>query len=249
MSKFLVTVAWADVPHLSEQEQAEQLAAIPPYQRDARTKGIPYLGSGAIYPFDVSDITVQDFRIPDHWPRGYGMDVGWNRTAAVWLAHDRETDEIYLYSVHSRGHAEPEVHAAAIKARGEWIPGMIDPASRGRSQSDGQRLFDVYKRLGLHLHLAPNAVEAGILSCTIRYGTGRLKIFTSCTAVLEELTTYSRNEHGKVIKEADHAMDAKRYGVQAIEENANWLKTAPVEATPEVHYVTAGQHGQEWMGG
>ena len=35
------------MPHLIEQEKADLIAQIPPYQRDARTKGIPALGSGA----------------------------------------------------------------------------------------------------------------------------------------------------------------------------------------------------------
>ena len=91
MSKGLVTASWSDVPHLTEQEQAEQLASIPEYQRDARTKGIPYLGAGAIYPFPPDDFTVKDFKIPDHWPRGYGMDVGWKSTSTPERTrHERE---------------------------------------------------------------------------------------------------------------------------------------------------------------
>lgn len=44
--------------------------SIPPYQRKARTKGIPVLGAGLIYPVDEEDIKVRDFPIPDHWLRG-----------------------------------------------------------------------------------------------------------------------------------------------------------------------------------
>ena len=44
MSKYCVNAGWNDVPHLSDQEKAEQLAAYQPYQRDARSKGLPLLG-------------------------------------------------------------------------------------------------------------------------------------------------------------------------------------------------------------
>ena len=238
MSKFLVTVAWADVPHLSEQEQAEQLAAIPPYQRDARTKGIPYLGSGAIYPFDVSDITVQDFRIPDHWPRGYGMDVGWNRTAAPWGAHDREADIVYLYSEHYMGEDQPPIHASAIKSRGKWIPGMIDPAANGRSQIDGKRLLEIYRSEGLILHKADNAVEAGIFELWTRLSTGRLKVFNTMVGWLKEFRMYHRDEKGQIVKRDDHLMDATRYLIMGLGNS----KTEPVKRLKH-----NGRRSGNWM--
>jgi phage terminase large subunit-like protein len=45
--KFVVQATWDDVPHLSAEAKAELLASIPPYQREARSKGVPQLGSGA----------------------------------------------------------------------------------------------------------------------------------------------------------------------------------------------------------
>jgi phage terminase large subunit-like protein len=85
-SKCVIMASWDDVPHLTEETKAQLLSSIPPYQRDARTKGIPQLGSGAIYPVPESEIIVDDMAIPDHWPRGYGLDVGWNRTSAGFHA-------------------------------------------------------------------------------------------------------------------------------------------------------------------
>ena len=106
-----------------------------------RSKGVPQLGAGAIYQVPETDIVVRDFAIPDHWPRGYGLDVGWKKTAAVWGALDRETGVIYLYSEHYAGMQQPSLHAEAIKSRGKWIPGVIDPASQGRTQTDGLQLI------------------------------------------------------------------------------------------------------------
>ena len=162
---------------------------------------MPYLGSGLIYPFDEKDIVVKDFEIPKHWARGYGMDVGWNRTASVHIAHDRESNILYLYSAYSRGHGEPPSHAAAIKARGEWIPGRIDPAANGRSQIDGQPLIKLYAGQGLRLQLAPNAVEAGILAIYTRLAKGSLKVFASCHAWFEEYRVYQRDDDARTHRE------------------------------------------------
>ena len=122
MSKFVVMADWDDVPHLSAIEKEELIASIPPHQREARTKGVPQLGSGAIFPVPETDVVVEDFTIPDHYARGYGLDVGWNCTAAVWMAHDRETGVRYIYNVHKRGEAEPSIHADAVRSRGAWPP-------------------------------------------------------------------------------------------------------------------------------
>ena len=211
----VVMCGWDDVPHLDEAMKAEMLAKLPPHQRDARTKGIPALGSGAIYPVAESEVVCEPFVIPDHWARCYGMDVGWNTTAAVWGAHDRDADVVYIYTEHYRGQAEPSVHAEAIKARGKWIQGAIDPASRGRLQDDGAQLLQMYTDLGLLLAEAENAVESGLYEVWQRLSTGRLKIFRTCVNTLAEYRLYRRDAKGRRVKERDHAMDALRYLVMS----------------------------------
>lgn len=207
----LTTASWADAPHLTEKDKADLLSAYPPHQRDARTQGIPALGSGAIYPVPESEFLVAPFLLPEYWTRSYGMDVGWNKTAAIWCAYDADTDTVYLYSEHYRGQAEPSIHADAIKGKGSWIPGVIDPASRGRGQKDGEQLFGNYKDLGLNLTIALNGVESGLFEVYQRLSTGRLKVFTTCTNWLQEYRVYRRDDKGKVVKEHDHLMDATRY--------------------------------------
>lgn len=211
MSKHVTQATWNDVPHLSATAKAELLASIPAFQRDARTKGVPQLGAGAIYPVPESDFVVEDFAIPDHFPRAFALDVGWNRTAGIWGARDNESGIAYLYSEHYRGQAEPVIHAEAIKSRGVWIPGVIDPAARGRSQRDGARLIQDYRALGLDLLPAKNAVEAGLYEVWQLLSTGQLKVFASLKNWLMEFRLYRRDEDGKIVKERDHLMDATRY--------------------------------------
>jgi phage terminase large subunit-like protein len=211
MQKFVVFADWDDVPHLSAQAKAELLASYHPHQRAARSRGVPSLGSGAIYPVDEDFIKVPDFLIPPHWRRAYALDVGWRCTAAVWGAIDPETDITYIYAVYKRGMAEPPIHASAIKAKGAWIPGVIDPASRGGSQRDGEKLLKLYRDEELDLITADNAVEVGIHDTWTALSTGQLKVFRSLSPWFDEFRIYRRNEAGKIVKENDHLMDTTRY--------------------------------------
>lgn len=204
-----------DALHFTAEERERIAASYPPHEREARTKGIPSIGSGAIYPVPDDDILVDPFPLPDYWPRAFGLDVGWNTTAAIWGAYDRAAGVTYLYSEHYRGQAEPAIHAEAIKARGAWIPGVIDPAARGRSQLDGQQIIETYRNLGLDLEPANNAVEAGIYAMWTGFSTGRIKVFRTLTKFMEEKRIYHRDEHGRVVKKRDHGLDGARYLVMS----------------------------------
>ena len=214
-AKYVVNAGWDDVPHLSEATKAVLLAAMPAHQRDARTRGLPLLGAGAIFPVPEDVWLVDDFPIPPHWLRAYGLDVGWNRTAAIWGAFDRESDRWTLYHEHYVGQQEPTLHAAALRAPGEWIPGVLDPAARGRSQRDGEQLLQDYIDLGLHLEPAENAVEAGLYQVWDRLSSGRLKVCRSLSNWRKEQKLYRRDEKGHIVKKDDHLMDATRYLVMS----------------------------------
>jgi hypothetical protein len=137
---------------------------------------------------------------------------------AIWGAQDNESGILYLYSEHYRAHDEPHIHVEAIKQRGAWIPGVIDPASRGRSQRDGSQLLDLYRKVGLDLEPAINAVEAGIYACEQLMYAGRLKVFTSLSNWYSEFRMYRRDQEGRIVKEFDHLMDAFRYLITAATE-------------------------------
>ena len=231
------------MPHLSDIEKAELREHIPPHQRDARIKGIPCLGSGAIYPVPESDIRVKDFEIPKHWPRGFGLDTGWNQTAAVWGALDREGHVLYIYAAYRRGKAEPAVHAEAIRARGSWIPGVGDVAAL--ATGDGRQYLAIYRRLGLKIQSANKAVEAGIQEVWDLLSAGRLKVLHSCVDWFDEFRQYRRDDDGRIVKAHDHLMDAKRYLVRGRRQ----MRTQ----RPALRYSEPGSNrrdttGLGWMG-
>lgn len=221
-SKFFVTGGWEHVPHLDEKTKIEIEENTPPHLRAARMRGEPSLGAGAVYPISPDIFRIAPFAVPDYFRRGYGLDVGWNCTAAVFGAHDLDNDILYLISEHYRGEAPPSVHADAIKARPSWQPGFIDPASQGAGQLDGKRVIDEYRRYDLNLQFADNAVEAGIMAVRQRLETGRLKVFSTLTNWFDEYRFYIRSEKtGQVVKKKDHALDATRYLTMSIAKMAN----------------------------
>lgn len=209
--KAIIQAGWDDAPWLGEEEKSKILDASEPHLRETRRTGVPSMGSGAVYPVTLENIVVEPFQIPTHFKRIYALDVGWNRTAGIWGALDPNTDTLYLYDEHYVAEQPPAVHAASIRTRGEWIPGVIDPASRGRSQGDGSQLLQTYKDLGLKLSKANNDVEGGIQLVWQRISAGKLKVFSNLSSFAKEYVLYRRDDRGRVIKENDHLMDAMRY--------------------------------------
>lgn len=251
MSRFLTQLDWDDAPHLTEEAKAEFKKTIPSYLLDARTKGIPQLGSGAVYPIPDEQIEVDDFTIPEFWKKWYGFDVGWKATAAVWFAKNPETAERFIYSIYKQGQEKPIVHASAIKSRGAWQKGAIDPASHGRSQEDGRKLFETYESEGLHLITADNAVESGLYKVWQELASGNLKVFKSCKGWFQEKGLYRRDEKGKIVKLNDHLMDATRYGIMSEEDAADVpinMKKKRVEEFPGQFAMAGQDQGTRWMG-
>src|SRR6516162_632167 len=57
-----------DVDHFSAEEKQRIIASYPKWEVEARTKGVPILGSGRIFPIEESRITCEHRDFPSHWP-------------------------------------------------------------------------------------------------------------------------------------------------------------------------------------
>ena len=77
--RFVIQMQIDDVDHFSAEEKAGIIASYPPHELEARTKGIPILGSGRIFPIAEERIAIEHRDIPPLWPRIGGMDFGWDR--------------------------------------------------------------------------------------------------------------------------------------------------------------------------
>ena len=58
-SQALYHATWDDAKHLNEDVKKEILAALPPHERDMRSKGVPILGSGLVFPVSEEDLEVE----------------------------------------------------------------------------------------------------------------------------------------------------------------------------------------------
>ena len=238
---FMVTVGMDEVPHLDETEKRNMLAGKSSHEIQARRDGTPTIGEGGIYTPHMSwdQIIVEPFKIPDHWPRLVGMDIGFsNPTAIVWGAWDQDADIRYIYAEWAKAQAMPSDISFILKARGDWMNVMIDPASDNARAGDGERVFRMFRNLGLNVCKADNAVWAGINEITQRLVSERIKVFSTCDKLKKEYERY-RQKDGKVVKVNDHLLDAVRYLNNAPPKM--WtLKPMPSRSAPRQTEVTFG---------
>lgn len=231
--KFAVQTTWDDVPHLTEEMKDELYASALPHEREARRKGIPSLGSGAIFPIDWDTVIIDPlpFPIPPWWPKVYGFDTGWKCNAAVWLTQNPDDGIIYAYSEYYAGQEHVAIHTRAIKARGDWMTGAADAFAV--NQQDGSKMIDLYRDEGLNLVNAKKTDrDSGILKIQQLFDCGKLKIFSTCVNLIREIRRYQRDEKGNIVKKDDHAIDAFRY---AITTGMDYIETPP-DSHEDNHY-------------
>lgn len=231
-SKYLVMAGWGDVPHLDEKTKRELLNSTPLYLRDARTKGIPLMGDGLIFPVDPESIMVQPFDLPDLWPRIAAIDFGWDHPSAnVWLAWDRDNDVVYLYDSLKVREQTPTQQAPAIVGRGPWIPMAWPHDGLQHDKGSGEQLAEQYRAAGVNMlweraqfpevggdgneKVSRSSVEAGLLLMLQMMQKGKLKVFSNQENWFMEMRMYHRKD-GKVVKERDDLMAATRYGIMML---------------------------------
>lgn len=209
-----------DAEHISPEERARIIASYPEHEREARTRGVPILGSGRIFPVPRAVLEVDAFAIPEWWPTIAALDFGWDHpTAAVKLAHDRDADTVYVTQAYRVSQTAVHSHAAALKPWGT-MPWAWPHDGLNSTAGAPDNLADQYRRAGMKMLPEPasyddtrrNAVEAGLMDMLDRMTTGRLKVFRHLNDWFGEFELYHRKD-GKVFKERDDLMSATRYGI------------------------------------
>lgn len=228
----VIRATWDDAPHMTPEMRASKLEAIPVHQREMRSRGVPLMGAGVVFPFPDDEITVEPFEIPRHWPQIIGIDFGYNHPfAACNLAYDRDSDCIYITADYRDSLKTPPIHAAAIKPWGEWKPVAWPHDGLNTEKGTGDELRQAYINAGLNMlpwkatnppqagqkeGEGGNSVEASLLEMFERLDSGRLKVFKTCRFWLEERRGYHRNVKGKLVALFDDTISASRYGVMMI---------------------------------
>lgn len=227
---FLKNVTWDDAPHLDKESRERLLLSIPEHERDTRSKGIPMMGSGAVYPVRDQDIVCDPIAIPKHWARVVGIDFGISHpTAVVWVAHNRDTDVLYVYDCYQRKGEAVAYHAAAIKQRGDWIPVSWPHDGLQRDKGSASPLMQQYQAHGVNMIFQSarwedksgggQSKEAAIQHILERMHTGRLKVFSNLNDWFEQKRMYHRKDgivapvNDDLMKATDYAAMMLRYAI------------------------------------
>lgn len=198
---------------------------------------------GMIYnDFDRTKHVVEPFTIPVNWTRVIGLDVGFTNPAAALFGAVDEDGSIWIYDefyqrewliedICKKG-ILPKIGKSKISAI------YIDPSAKAkRNQANGRAYsdFSTYlENLGDKVPLLPanNEVGAGIdrvkgyMRVQAKNGKPKLRIFSTCTNLIEEIGEYrwaelsasqegTKNQKEEPRKYNDHACDALRYLVMS----------------------------------
>ena len=209
-----------DALHFDADQRRMFIEQYKPYEREARLKGIPMLGSGRCFPVADEVISIPYRPIPPEWPKLIGIDFGWDHpTAAVKMAYDRWNDCIYICDEYRVAEEVPAVHSAALKAWGSWLPVAWPHDGSQTDATSGKAISNEYRKYGCKMHFEHATFENGSIGLTAgvdemldRMRTNRWKVMDHCTQWFDEFHVYHR-EKGKIIREVDDLLCASRYAM------------------------------------
>lgn len=260
-----IGATWDEAPHLAKETRERYSLTYQDYEVDARTKGVPMLGSGGVYPVPDEQIKCDPFPIPDHYRRIAGIDFGIDHpTAVAWLAYDADADIVYVTDCHKQRGETPSYHSQAIKSRGVWIPVSWPHDGMSRDKGSGIPLAQQYRSLGVNMlgepaswstdmqvsrEAKPQSRETGNIEILDRMRSGRFKVFSHLSEWFQEKRLLHRKE-GRIVAIDDDLESATRYAIMMlrcavsdaeIEEN-HYRNTASVDMSydPLSEYSTAG---------
>lgn len=217
----LVMMTIDDVDHYTAEQKRRIIEGYLPHERDARSKGIPMLGEGAVYPIDESLIAEDPIQVPEWWPQMVAMDFGWSDhpTAALRAAWDRDTDCVHITRVYKRSKETLATYAAGIKALGgDRLPVAWPHDGLQHDKSSAVQIAQLYRDQGVKMtsiHAQypddrKNGTEAAAMDALSRMQTNRLKIDRNLHQWFEEFRNYHRKD-GRIVAEFDDLMKATHY--------------------------------------
>lgn len=225
MTRHVTSMTIDDAEHYSPERRQAIIDSYPAHEREARTKGVPSMGSGRVFPITEEQITEDAIVIPVHWPQIGGLDFGWDHPfAAATLAWDRDADVVHVTRCYRQREATPVTHAAALRPWGDWIPWAWPHDGLQHDKGSGEALAGQYRAQGLNM-LAEratfedggNGVEAGVSDMLDRMMTNRWKVAAHLVDFFDEFRLYHR-KGGRIVKERDDVLSACRYGLMMLRE-------------------------------
>jgi phage terminase large subunit-like protein len=217
--QYIQNVTWEDAPHLDDEVKEQLLGAIPEYQREMRSKGIPILGSGVIFPVADEAIKIDPIECPDHFHVLNGMDFGWDHPQAhIQLWFDVEEGITYLAHAWRKSERDAGQAWTAVKSWAKDVPCAWPADGLQHEKAGGEVVKNDYSTAGFDMiethatHVeGGTSVEAGLWLMLQDMREGRFKVFSTVREFFEEKLLYHRDEHGRIVKEQDDVICAVRY--------------------------------------
>jgi hypothetical protein len=175
--------------------------------------------AGMIYEDFSQNHIIPSFDIPANWSRYLGVDFGAVHTAKIYIAQDPASKLNYLYREALDGNMTTAQQVASVRKYNEH-----NLIAWGGAKSETQQRWD-WGAAGLNVGTPYIAdVEAGINRVIALLKEKRLFVFSSCTGIIDEFGTYSREldaggQPTEKIKNKNeyHRLDALRYVASGIE--------------------------------
>lgn len=218
----VVNATLDEAEHFSNAEKKRRMEGYAAHERDARARGIPILGSGAVYGFGedmIKESAIQMGSIPPQWAKLWGIDFGIDHPfAGVLAAWDKDVDVIHiLHAIRMTGAGAtilPINHAAAMKNVAASVPVAWPHDGHQRDKGSGEELAVLYRKQGLSM-LADHAAfetggysrEAAVMEISERAMSGRFKVASHLADWFSEFRLYHRKD-GRIVAQEDDLMSA-----------------------------------------
>ena len=240
------SASWDECPHLDEEDIKEMLAGLPAWQHDMRRKGLPVLGSGAVFPFPDNEIMCEDLVPATTWNVLAALDFSSvnDATVVVFCAHDPSSDTYYVYDMDyidtDVSKKNPKHMANVILTSATPTIPTISPHDGGIKSVNPEAKARIMKDMGVNilgepfynpfnLNLAFHRIrnknrdrEPGLTEMRRLFETGKLKVCRSILPFFKEKAQMfyaPTNNGGMETKGKDDAIDAIRYGILSLRGN------------------------------
>ena len=257
VDRAFVNATLDEAEHFSEEERKRRMEGYLAHERDARSKGIPILGSGAVYGFSQDMIREAPIEhLPVEWAKLWGIDFGIDHPfAACLIAWDKDIDCIHvLQTIRMSGIGNtvlPINHAAAMRAIAAAVPVAWPHDGHVRDKGSGEELAVLYRKHGLAM-LADHATfdtggysrEAAVMEVAERAMSGRFKVASHLSDFWSEWGLYHRKD-GQIVKQEDDIMSALEKAVM-MKRHARPGPLGSKVAKRRIGLVAAGVDDDHW---
>lgn len=236
---YLRSASWDECPHFTPEMIEQELAKYPTWQHEMRRRGLPVLGTGAIFEIEDNAIKLMELNIPDNWEILAAIDWGEqvDPTVVTVAVRNPQSDHYYIYDV-LYFDTDRSPHAVG-RALNERYPGITLIRPHDRPALSNQLInmgvnvqFDPFRnppssvlkmKQGNGESKAFNDVETGLDEMRLMFSEGRLKVLSRCEKWFEQKATYYYKQNkntGKVDRSRpDDLMDSSRYAILSLMAN------------------------------